>query len=428
MSVRLALVLALLFGVVFSYLTSFNPGRVPLVLGSDWRYDVPVMALVVGAFLLGAAVALVLGLARDLNRSYQDYQGMRRARRDAGVGEVYHRGVDAQLAGRVVEATEAYAEVVRREPGHGEAHSRLGELEMERGDAKAALNHHLQALRADERPETLLAAAHAYRRAGRPEDAVALYDSVLTHDRNHVTALRGLRDVGSETGRWADALRAQERLLVLASPPDRAAASGWLAGIHYEIGRGRLHGGDASGAVAAFREALKAQPDFLPALVALGDAHLKAGDQKDATRVWERALETQPALPLLSRLEQVYRSEGRPTRMIALHQQAAARQPDNPSLAFSLGRVYFDLSMLDEAADQLQKVEVRTPDLAVVHSYLGAVFERRGQAREAFEEYRRALRLGGSFEWPHQCDVCGARHAGWVDRCPVCHRWNTSRP
>lgn len=428
MSVRLALVLALLFGIVVSYLTSFNPGRVPLVLGSDWRYELPVMALLVGAFLLGAGLVLVLGLARDLNRSYQAYQGIRRARRDEGLSEVYHRGVDAHLAGRVLEAAEAYAEVLRRAPGHGEAHSRLGELEMERGDAKAALNHHLQALRAEERPETLLAAAHAYRRAGRPEDAVALYDAVLKHDRNHVTALRGLRETGSETGRWADALRSQERLLALAPAADRGAESGWLAGIHYEIGRGRLQGGDASGAVAAFKDALKAQPDFLPALVALGDAHLKAGDLKDATRVWERALETQPALPLLSRLAEVYRSEGRPTRMIALHQQAAARQPDNPSLAFSLGRVYFDLSMFDEAADQLQKVEVRAPDLAVVHAYLGAVFERRGQTREAFEEYRRALRPTGSFEWPHRCNACGARHLGWVDRCPACQRWNTSRP
>jgi lipopolysaccharide biosynthesis regulator YciM len=427
-SVRLALVLALLLGIVISYLTSINPGRVPLVLGPDWRFDVPVMALAVAAFLLGAAVALLLGLVRDLNRSYRGYLGMRRARRDAGLSEVYHRGVDAQLAGRVLEAAEAYAEVVRREPGHGEAHSRLGELEMERGDAKAALNHHLQALRADERPETLLAAAQAYRRAGRPEDAAALYDAVLKQDRNHVTALRGLRDVGSETGRWADALRAQERLLALASPADRGSESGWLAGIHYEIGRARLGAGDASGAVAAFREALRAEPDFLPALVALGDGHLKAGDRKAAIRAWERALEAQPAVPLLSRLDQAYRGEGRPTRMIALHQQAAARQPDNTSLAFSLGRVYFDLSMLDEAADQLQKVEVRAPDLAVVHAYLGAVFERRGQAREAFEEYRRALRLAGSFDWPHRCTACGARHAGWVDRCPACHRWNTSRP
>ena len=41
-----------------------------------------------------------------------------------------------------------------------------------------------------------------------------------------------------------------------------------------------------------------------------------------------------------------------------------------------------------------EKLEMRAPDLPVVHAFLGAVFERRGDARDAFDEYRRALRLG----------------------------------
>jgi uncharacterized OB-fold protein len=64
----------------------------------------------------------------------------------------------------------------------------------------------------------------------------------------------------------------------------------------------------------------------------------------------------------------------------------------------------------------------------VVHAFLGAVFERRGQARDAFEEYRRALRLGHGFDWPHRCQTCGATAPTWQDRCPQCHRWNTLRP
>src|SRR2546422_1532251 len=69
--------------------------------------------------------------------------------------------------------------------------------------------------------------------------------------------------------------------------------------------------------------------------------------------------------------------------------------------------------MLDEAADQFEKVEVRAPALPVVHAYLGAVFERRGETRAAFDEYRRALQLGHAFDWPHQCATCGATSALW---------------
>lgn len=113
--------------------------------------------------------------------------------------------------------------------------------------------------------------------------------------------------------------------------------------------------------------------------------------------------------------------------MIALYQEALDRAPQDLALAFSLGRVYFDLEMLDEAADQFQKVEVHAPDLAPLHALLGAIYERRGQAAEAFEEYRRAILLTRSFDWPYRCSTCGAAHTGWHDRCPLCGRWNTSR-
>ena len=51
--------------------------------------------------------------------------------------------------------------------------------------------------------------------------------------------------------------------------------------------------------------------------------------------------------------------------MIALYRAASERAPDNLALAVGLGRVYFELEMLDEAADQFEKVEVRAPDMPI---------------------------------------------------------------
>ena len=167
---------------------------------------------------------------------------------------------------------------------------------------------------------------------------------------------------------------------------------------------------------------------FVPAAVELGDAQERAGDLREAVRTWERAADAQPALVLLGRLERVYRNEGRPSRMIALYRTASDRAPDNLAVAVGLGRVYFELEMLDEAADQFEKVEVRAPDRPIVHAFLAAVFERRGEIREAFEEYRRALRLARGFDWPHACAACGATATVWDPRCPRCLRLNTLRP
>jgi lipopolysaccharide biosynthesis regulator YciM len=201
-----------------------------------------------------------------------------------------------------------------------------------------------------------------------------------------------------------------------------------LAIVHYQLGRLDAEQGRAGAAITHFKSALRADRGFVPAALALGDALEAAGDVRDATRTWERAAEVQPALALLGRLERVYRREGRPTRMIALYRLASERAPDNLALAVALGRVYLELEMLDEAADQFEKVEVRAPEMPTIHAFLGAVFERRGETREAFEEYRRALRLARAFDWPHVCAACGAAGAAWDDRCPACRRWNTLRP
>lgn len=273
-----------------------------------------------------------------------------------------------------------------------------------------------------------LHAGEVAHREGRRGEAVELYRRVLARRGADLAALRGLRDVMLAEGRFSEAVGAQERILAIAGLRERASEAERLAGIDYEWARAELTGGRALAAVPLLKRALRASRDFVPAAVALGEAQALAGEPREAVRTWERALETRPSLPILSRLERAYRDEGRPTRMIALYQEALVRAPDDLALAVALGRVYLELEMLDEAADQLEKVETRAPDLSIVHAYLGAVFERRGEWREACAEYRRALRLGGAWDWPHRCEDCGSQEAGWRDRCESCRRWNRMRP
>jgi lipopolysaccharide biosynthesis regulator YciM len=270
-------------------------------------------------------------------------------------------------------------------------------------------------------------ADEAYR-GGRREEARRFYREALQRQRHDLAALRGLRTLAADVGSWAEALGLEERIVAQVPASERAGEAQWLAALHHEMGRADVDRGRPETAIAHFKSALKADRGFVPAALALGDACEATGDHREAVRTWERAVESQPALPLLARLERAYRAEGRPSRMIGLYRAAVDRAPDDLALAVALGRVYFELEMLDEAADQFEKVEVRSPELPVVHAFLGAVFERRGEQREAFEEYRRALRLSGAFDWPQRCAACGATGPAWLERCPQCGRWNTYRP
>src|SRR5205809_185802 len=270
--------------------------------------------------------------------------------------------------------------------------------------------------------------AEAARAAGRPDEARTLFRYVVQRWPAHVGGLHALRDLAVEARDWDEAIAIQQSLLELAPSRERHAEAEWLAVGYYEMGRLELARGEATAAVGHFRAALRADRDFVPASVALGDAQEAAGDPREAVRTWERAAETHPVLPLLARLERAYREQDRPSRMIALYRAAAERVPDDLALAAALGRVYFELEMLDEAADQFEKIEVRAPDLPTVHAFLGVIFERRGDTSEAFDEYRRALRLAHGFDWPHRCTACGVAAPRWQDRCDACRRWNTLRP
>jgi len=355
MRVRLGLLLVLLFGALVTYLTAVNPSRVRVALSPSLAYELPVMALAVGAFLAGVCVALFGVLLRDLGRSFR---GLRVARA-AGSAE------------------------------------RLAE---------------------------------DYRRLGRIDDALDTYRQIVQRDKDHATALRAIRELTGSAGRWEEALEVQERLVSLAADRERPVELGWLAGIRYEIGKARMSEGKLAEGRRHFSEAVRADRTFLPAHLALGETWERAGERREAIRIWRHAADVAPAPVLLQRLEQAYRAEARPSQMIALYREALDRAPQDLALAFALGRVYFELEMLDEAADQFQKLEVRAPDLAPIHAFLAAIYERRGHAVEAFEEYRGALRLAQAFDWPHRCSACGAAHARWYDRCPACGRWNTSRP
>lgn len=276
--------------------------------------------------------------------------------------------------------------------------------------------------------QSWLAEAETMLQAGRPEEAMALYRRILGERGTHPVALRGLREAALVAGRSEEAINTQQRLVSAAPAHERAAEAQHLATLYYEQARGELQSGRPAAAIPHLKNALRWARDFVPATVALGDAQTLLGERREAVRTWERALEGPPSLPVLSRLERAYRDEGRPTRMIALYRGAIARTPDDLALAVALGRVYLELEMLDEAADQLEKVEVQAPDLPIVHAYLAAVFERRGDLREACAEYRRSLHLARLLDWPHRCEGCGSTSAGWHERCATCRRWNTLRP
>ena len=353
-------------------------------------FSIPTVVPLVGAFALGFLLALLTTLIIRRSRG-----GAKGEERDP-VETHLARGAQARQAGRLDEAIEHHARALEVDDGH------LG---------------------------ALFALAEDYQAVGQPGVVREHLRRILSRHPKEPRALAWLRDLAVAEGRWEEALGVQSQLLRRATAPEaRTRETAFFVGIRYEAGKVALAEGRTHDARRLFREVIRDDPAFIPGYLGLGDTLQKLGKGREAVQIWQQGLERTAALPLLRRLARHEQDAGHPAVMIQLVQRALARVPDDPTLTFYLGQVYLELSMLDEATEQFERLAALAPNVATFHAYLGSLLERRGEITEALVEYRQALRTRGAFDLPHRCEECGNVSGGWADRCERCGRWNSVQP
>lgn len=165
----------------------------------------------------------------------------------------------------------------------------------------------------------------------------------------------------------------------------QAAADNRLEGL------ARRQQGDLTGAIAAFREAVRHDPQNLNGQVLLGWTLHLSGQGHTAAQVLEASLRQDPVhLPSLNALGIVYLVQGRLWRSIATHSQAALLDPDNEiafynlSLAFErLGLSHWSIATAEAACDREPHNPHPFVALALGHWQQGdrlATFQAYGQA------------------------------------------------
>ena len=101
---------------------------------------------------------------------------------------------------------------------------------------------------------------------------------------------------------------------------------------HFVAGLGRLEAGDLEAAGNEFRSALRAAPDFIPAMAYLAACYAAGGKNREAASAWQAALVRERDAAWLHRLaiEAWLRAE-RPAAALALTRQARQRFPADDS-------------------------------------------------------------------------------------------------
>ncbi|MFI5387473.1 MAG: tetratricopeptide repeat protein, partial [Fimbriimonadales bacterium] len=202
---------------------------------------------------------------------------------------------------------------------------------------------------------------------------------------------------------------------------------------HANLGIALVRIGQYAAAGAEFRESIRLDPDDAGGYLSLGAVYWNFEHRaKEAEELFKKGLTIAPNnANLLGNLAVVYGNEGDYEQAVAVLRRALALEPDNPTtlnnLAYNLamsgknldealamarkavkiapidfitetlGFVLFKHGDLDVAIAMIKKsIDMWTgPPVSLADSYvdLGAVYEKKGDAKSAIEQYRKALSL-----------------------------------
>lgn len=193
--------------------------------------------------------------------------------------------------------------------------------------------------------------AFAFHRNGRPNDAEALYRTLLDRDPDHAAALYGLGLLCLQQGRLDDAMRLTQRAL--------ARRPGWA----------EAHGN-------------------------LGSALMALGRTREAAESFARAVAHNPRLAKAHQdLAAALRAERRYDEAVRHGEQALALSPDLAEAHATIGAALLPLGRFDAALDHATRAVELNPGNLGLYSLLGVVLRSLNRPREAIAAYDRALAI-----------------------------------
>jgi HemY protein len=297
-------------------------------------------------------------------------------------------------------------------------------------------------------PQTLLLAAEAGRLAGRDDEHKAALHALAARDDAAFLGLRGLLAHAIAQENWTDAA-ALARQAEAAHPGaawlrhERAQlairAGDWAEALSLSASDGPIAALAAGAAVAEAnpdraerlaRQAVKADPSFAPAVVALATRLRARGREKNAQAVltdgWKRAthpdIATFALAPVTDKLARAKAA-----------QLLTAGAPDHPETHLLLARTALDASVWGEARRHLDAARKAGMDQRRMWLMVAELEEDdRGETEAGRLAQRDALRRAASAQpdpvW--RCVSCHTAQTEWRAACPVCQtpgglRWST---
>jgi predicted Zn-dependent protease len=147
-------------------------------------------------------------------------------------------------------------------------------------------------------------------------------------------------------------------------------------------------------------------------------------DPHAAVQVWREGFAATLQPVFLQKIEDLLIAGGDPEAALEVFRAAAAEFPDQLLVRFFLAKLLFRLELRSEAEREFKQLAQLHPESPTLSYYLGRLAERRGDTREAANEYRRVIRAARALDIHYRCAHCHEKQDEWADRCARCSSWN----
>ena len=388
------------------------------------------------AMLIGL-LALLAGLA--VGKAWERYKlkdGVWIDRRRARESPHYMLGLNFLVANQIDQAIDELSKAAQGAGDPLEIHLILGNLFREKGQVGRAIQEHqglLQRpkLRKLEHANVLLCLGLDYRSGGFVDRAIDAFSEVLKLDPDNRYALSNLEKLYEDQHQWTEAYAVRQKLAALSATPDGGTDSPRhdevLAFLENEFGQAALKSGDTKEASRRFQAAIERDPRNTPAHLSLGDVSIRQGNTAAAVEVWEKMIDSSPERAYLAfeRLESAYAALGGPDRFPALCTKLITANPQDWRARLALARHVAAQGRPADALELLFEALVHHPHALVLHQAIWQTLSQLDLPPALVARYEDLTRDAIFYLDPHVCLKCRYRSTELLWQCPHCHEWNS---
>lgn len=421
----IALIAFVLTSVVWFLIPNAAVLSADVSLGTD--IQLKVSTLLIGVFLLGFFINILYNFVMEVRRAIKGLDASAATRAGQRL-EVRLREVRELIAhGLVAQAKASLGKILEDWPENVGANFLRGEVLMKLGESAGAAQHY-EAMRAKfpELMEVRYQLADALSAARRGDDAVEVLRKIANDKpKQALRALRRLRALHADGGRWEEALEAHKKLVSDFPAELNQAERAQGVALAYQVGLIKVDTDHFKEAVQVFQTIVKEDPSFIPAYLSSGRCMILQDQETQGVEIWLEGFRATGEGAFLQEIEDYYIQSGRPEDGLAVLRRVAATSEHATSAKFFLGKMHYRLEMLEEALELFQEVRAQVVYSPILFFFMAKIHARRGRLDQALNEYRQLLRNLGVLRLRFECSVCGHRSPDHADRCESCGSWNS---